>query len=356
MTPEDSNKQFEDQPLIPQPSIANETPQPAPLTPNSPTVPEPIVTPTAPTQQPLATPPAKPQPSSAGVIILEWLSYAFWGWLIIGIIWLLSVILTNAIVGTAVNDVVPYAIAASVVLLPLAFITDLFYRKREPARKVGAAMVIMVIHAVIFALLAISALIVSVFTGINFVINSVDPGDITAVVILVSVAAFILYAAAFLRTLNPFKKIKGSLIYAISMLTITVLLLVFAVVGPVMTTLATRKDRQIEAALPTVSYAIQNYVSENDALPTNLSDITPRSDSAEKVIKDGWIEYKPEGMQVSFNENLTSYYRYQLCVNYDRESKESGGYYSYNDNSGYTTSLDAAPHSAGKVCYKVRTY
>ena len=46
----------------------------------------------------------------------------------------------------------PYAVAAVLVLLPVSFITDFFYSKREPGKKTGAATIVMVIHAVLYAL------------------------------------------------------------------------------------------------------------------------------------------------------------------------------------------------------------
>lgn len=302
----------------------------------------------------------KPQTSTAGVLVLQWLTYAFWGWLIVALIWVMSVVLVNAIIGTSVGDVVPYAIAASVVLLPLAFVTDLFYRKHEPLRKAGAATVIMVIHAVIFALLGIGALITSVFTGLNALINIADSNDSTLVVVLVAVFATILYTAAFLRTLNPFKKKTGALVYAFSMLGVTLVLLTAAIVGPVVATIATRGDRNIEQALPTIQSAIRNYATRNNELPANLDQLSIRSDKASELIASNGVEYIPEGKVTDNTGGFErTHFRYQLCVVYDRESQDDSNYYdSYGDvdNGGYATYLDVSLHDAGRTCYKLRTY
>ncbi len=312
--------------------------------------------------QSLETPdPLKPQSSTGGVLVLQWLTYAFWGWLIVGLIWLVSVILTNAIVGQSVGEIVPYAIAASVVLLPLAFISDLFYRRFEPIRKTGAAMVIMLIHAVGFALFGIGALIVSVFTGLNALINTADSDKVTSDVVLTAAIATLLFAAAFLRTLNPFKKKLGATIYGFSMLGLTVLLLIIAVVGPVLTTISTRDDKRTEQALQSVENGIQSYVTRNDKLPENLSDISIRSDVADDLIKDNKIEFKSDGTATDVNRNnIRTTFRYQLCVNYDKASEASSSYdnYSYgdSDDGGYNTYLKTTPHDAGRVCYKLRTY
>lgn len=303
----------------------------------------------------------EPQTSSAGVLVLQWLTYAFWGWLIIALIWLMSVVLVNAILHESVSEVVPYAIAATVVLLPLAFVTDLFYRKYEPLRKAGAATVIMVIHAVIFALLGIGALITSVFTGLNALINDTPNSDSTTVVVLVALFATVLYGAAFLRTLNPFKKTIGSRIYAFAMLGAAVLLLIIAVVGPVVTTLASRGDRQLEQAVVNVNRAVQDYVSENNELPKDLNAVTLDEDSDMAVVRENKIEYRPEGAAPTTSENefnTQKRFRYQLCVTYTHEGKNNRSSY-YRDrssNNRYTSYPMTTSHDAGRTCYKLQTY
>ncbi len=307
--------------------------------------------------------PLKPETSTGGVLVLQWLTYAFWGWLIVALIWLTSVILVNTIVGDDVSKIIPYAIAASIVLLPLAFVSDLFYRKHEPLRKTGAAMVIMLIHAVLFALLAIGALIISVFTGLNALINSADSNEVTTVIILTTIIATILFGAAFLRTLNPFKKKTGATVYGLSMLGATILLLIIGIVGPVVATITTRDDKRIEQSLGDVQNKIQTFTSRNDALPQNLSELSFRPGDAKDLIAENEIEFIPEGISDAPEDEgrigQRASYRYQLCVTYDRESKESTSYSyvdEYDDRDGYSSSLFTTPHDAGRVCYKVRTY
>lgn len=310
------------------------------------------------TSPPHTTPEAAP--SSAGVIVLQWLTYAFWGWLILGLLWLMSVILINAILGESVNEAVPYAIAATIVLLPLAFFCDLFYRKHEPAKKVGAATVIMVVHAVLFALLGIGSLIVAAFTGINALINIGEPINNQMVVLLVALFATLLYVGAFVRTLSPFKSKKPTLVYGLIMASLTVILLIFAIVGPVVTSLASRGDRLIEQALPSVQTSVDNYITKNKKLPSSLSDVTFSNADATNLVKDGKVEYKPldKATAVTLNDltNKSTTYRYQLCVDYKAE-KNSG--YSYSgsasDNSdGYSTYISTYSHGAGNTCYKMQ--
>lgn len=322
---------------------------------------EPKVTPDLPAETvPSRKAHVQPQSSSAGIVVLQWLTYAFWGWLILGLIWLMSVILINAIVGTSVNEIVPYAIAASIVLLPLAFVSDLFYRKYEPVKKTGASMVIMVIHAVLFALLGIGSLIIAVFTTLNMAINIDGNVDAQLVTALVAGFATLLYAAAFVRTLSPFKNKRVTLLYGFVMLAITILLLIFAVVGPVIKSLSTRDDRRIETSLPSLQTSIEDYITDNNKLPASLNDITINDDTARKLVEENKVKYVSEGKTTKqIGTYARDSFRYQLCVDYkgpsnSRYGGNSGYGSSYVDNGGgYKTYLSTYAHKAGKVCYKL---
>jgi hypothetical protein len=299
-----------------------------------------------------------PEQNTSGVIILQWLSYAFWGWLILGLIWLLSVILINALLDRPVSDVVPYAIAASVVLLPIAFVTDLFYRKHEPITKVGGAMVIMVIHAVLFALLGIVSLIVAVFNGLNAAIETSGNSDAQLVVMFTALGATVLYAAAFVRTLNPFKSKKPLLVYSVAMTSVTILLLALAIAGPFVQTIATRDDRRIEQNLPSVSQAVRSYIEANEKLPANLSDIRLDDDESEQLVKDGLVTYKAENSVPSTESPRNIEHRFQLCVSYkqaDKSNRSYGSSYAENKDDYTAGYLNTYGHGKGNVCYKLST-
>lgn len=310
------------------------------------------------TQQPPIDKPLdqqKTQPTSAGLIVLGWLTYAFWGWLILSIIWLSYIILANFILDRSYDDIIPYAIAASLVLLPIAFICDMLYRKREPVKKSGALMVIMIIHAVIFALLGIGALIGSVFTGISIALESLHRVDTKTVIIMTSLIATVLYAGAFIRTLNPFKTKNVPKIYSFSMLSITVLLLVLAIAGPVVKSIATREDRIIESGLPPISNSINNYIAENNKLPDSLDDISVQDADARYIIDNNLVEYKTE-QPVTESTVLREevLHRYQLCVKY-KQSNRYSSYYDYEPirANEYSSYLSTHNHGAGRQCYKM---
>lgn len=305
----------------------------------------------------------KPPVNTPGVLILQWLTYAFWGWLIMSLIWLITVILSNAITGADVSGIVPYAIAAAIVLLPIAFVTDFLYRKHEPVTKTGAATVIMVIHAVIFALLGIGALIVSVFTALNASINFERNNDVAMVAIFSALFAALVYAAAFLRTLNPFKaragaKLLATRTYSFAMLGVTVLLLIFAIVGPVITTVATRNDRLIEQNIYSIESGVDDYANKHGELPATLDQVHISYKDGRAIVADGKVKYVPEGTSNTRKLTGHTYLRYQLCVNYERENDDTGyGYSSYYPSPNeYSTTIQPVPHEAGEVCYKLETF
>ena len=98
-------------------------------------------------------------PNTAGTLILQWLTYAFWGWAVLSLSILTGLVIFNFLNGSQSSTSTPYAIAAVIVLLPISVLCDYLYSKREPILKSGPSLVIMVIHSVIFALFGIAALI-----------------------------------------------------------------------------------------------------------------------------------------------------------------------------------------------------
>jgi len=296
------------------------------------------------------------QQNSAGVIVLQWLTYAFWGWLILGLLWLMGVVLSNAILGESTNESVPYAIAASLVLLPLAFFCDFFYRKHEPVKKAGAAMVIMVIHAVLFAVLGILSLIVTVFIGIDMLINTPRSSDGQTVALLVAGFAALLYVGAFLRTLNPFKGKKPAVSYGILMAVLTVILLGLAVAGPVVNSIASRGDRTIEQSLPRVQTSIEEYINENKKLPATLNEVTFNDTEANELVQDNKVEYKAVGTvdKASLTSDTNTTYRYELCVDYKAAKNNENTRRTNSPSASYSTYLSTYSHDAGRTCYKLQ--
>lgn len=334
--------------------MPEDTPKdPKPETPE--TVSQPVKKPTEPERPKPVEATETPTHSSAGVLVLQWLTYAFWGWLILALIWLMGVVLANAILDKPSTDMIPYAIAASIVLLPLAFVTDLFYRKHEPLKKVGGAAIIMVIHTVLFALLGIITLIITIFTALSM---ATETGGVDGKLVAIGTTGFatLLYAGAFIRTLNPFKNAKPLFIYSLVMVGLTALLLCLAIVGPFAKSLTTRNDRLIEQNLSSVENGITNYTRENKGLPNSLKDVR-LSGEAKQLVDNNLVEYKKEATikaaPSSSLGSITIEHRYQLCVTY---TASNGSEYAsdYQTEEEYTDYASTSSHEAGKTCYKLK--
>lgn len=304
--------------------------------------------------------------SSPQIIITQWLSYAFWGWLMAALVWTMVIILQLVIKNETSSGMVPYAVSSVFVLLPFAFITDWLHRRHEPVKKNRAAAIVTVIHAVLFALIAIGALIGAVFTGVGlFVTLSADPSSQVVALLSLLVAA-ILFGLLFARILMPAKLPKLPFVYAISMLILSLGLLVWGVSGPVAETITRKDDTRIESYLVWLKGDIASYVENNRALPDRLADIDA-SEESQALIDKNLVIYKKDGTAKAVpNTGLdtkiaspvrTDKLKYQLCVNYKEASKSDRNYPRYETMSegegDYKSYLDAVPHDKGDVCYKL---
>ena len=304
---------------------------------------------------------AKPTNASAGVIVLQWLTYAFWGWAIIALAFVVGLVLTSFIMHENTAGAVPYALASMLVLFPIAIACDLFYARAEKAKKTGASMVIMVIHAVIFALCGIGALVVAIWLILALSIGQIDvDGDKpTMVGISTALIVAVVYAVTFLRTLNPFNRPLTGRVYTIGMAALGLLFVVLCFVGPVLESARLRDDRLIERSLSTVSNKIDDYARDNKKLPQDLSQVSLSSD-AKSLVERNLVEYKPEGKELATALDLKNLgdslgrqaFRYQLCVEYKAAKKDSSDYEAADT---YKSYVSTYRHPAGKVCYKLET-
>lgn len=324
--------------------------------------PETPATPIAPLQQPA---PAA-EHSSAGLIVLEWLTYAFWGWTVLGMS-----ILTATVISSFINDsdtgcFTPYAIAAVLVLLPISIVTDIYYTKREPLKKTGAAAIVMVIHAVIFALFGIGSLIAAVISVITM-FTSTSSSHASQVALLSAIIIFILYAVTFLRTLLPGKFPWLRRAFIMFMVGVVGIIAILGVVGPVAKARATRTDKLIEQNLPSLSTAINSYAAKNRRLPSDLNSLSFTGNNDAKLLVDqNLVTYKQDSAPASSTNyystnytgqtyNTTPTYYYELCVTYKKASGQQYPDYGTGSGDGYDSYPTTYYHDAGYTCYKLKT-
>ena len=319
-------------------------------------VPQPVFVPEV---QPIITPQPeiiKPNSASPGLIVLQWLTYAFWGWTLIATSILTLIVLTFFLVKSAdVGDSTLYSMAAVLVLLPISVICDIFYSKNEPEKKTGAASVAMIINAVIFALFGIGSVIAIVFSLVTLFVSSGNT-DGTLVALYGALIIALLFGILFLRTILPKKLIKMRRYFIIFMILIIGAICAFGIFGPTIEARLTRNDKLIESNLATVGEAVNSYAIKNSHLPDSLSSITLLND-AKKLVTDNLVTYKKDSTPTLATNEYGETFYYQLCVTYKKEKVDQ-----YANTSAYSNGVDdysdyvsAYYHPSGYYCYKLKS-
>lgn len=353
--------------------------------------PSPTVPLAAPAVAPVASPSAQPATSvnTPGLLVLQWLTYAFWGWAAVSLSWLAMVSVSYFINGSrdyeSSGSMVAYALAATIVLFLIALVCDVFYTRKEPLHKTGMASAIMVIHAVIFALFGIGWLITAVFGAVRSVIgpeNSYSSSDSSTTLVVVGIMMAVIYSVSLLRTLRMVQqRIIPYLYWGVVAITVVVLVSL-GIGGPALYANRTKEDRLIEAHLTSVSTAINGYATAHDKLPGSLTAIrADLNEDARRLIDKNLVEYTP-GKEVEVlstvevpsnlpktpkdvsllpypekNTNKKSF-QYSLCVTF-KSAKNAYGRYGKETSQGsadYRPSMpDVYFHEAGRTCYDLQT-
>jgi len=298
--------------------------------------------------------------NTPGNIVLQWLTYAFWGWTVLAMSFLTAAVIAYFINDTNSGDVIVYGIAGIAVLMPISIICDYFYKKHEPVKKTGSASIVMVIHAVVFALFGVGAIILAVFSVVALMLM-LATGDTKSyyTTIFSSIIIAVLYAAVLLRTLNPRKMPWVRRFFPIFMVVVVGVIGIIGILGPFMGQKSIKNDQMKQAALSNISDDIATYVSENKQLPENLDTIKNNAnDDAKVLLENGSITYKKSSNLTSkvmtvdgqfVNSLASSKYSYQLCAKFDKASKDST-----NKKDSYTPSgLYNAYHDKGNYCYQI---
>ncbi len=296
-----------------------------------------------------------------GVIVLQWLTYAFWGLTVLATSVLATTVIAYFITPSNNNDFSAYATAAVLVLLPISVVCDIFYSKREPQHKTGASSIIMIIHAVVFALFGIGAIIGIVFSLVQLLISSSDITG-TRIALYSEIVIVFLYAVTFLRTLLPVKLVKFRQYYPIFMIVVAGIISVLSFIGPVANAQLTRNDKLIDNNLYSIQSGVDIYVNSQNKLPADLNSLDLTGD-AKKIVDENLVKYtansKPSAVTSStFNPSTsTTTFYYKLCVDYKAASNNSNGVISMptpaTESDGYNSYIPSSSHPAGNYCYKL---
>jgi len=351
-----------------------ETPAIAPQEPvASPTVVEPAVPVVAPVV-PVPVPPTPAERSTGGTMVLQWLSYAFWGWFGIAMAWLSGVTFAYFITGNSsdLTSALAYPLASVIVMFLLAVITDLFYARREPAHKAGGANAIMLIHVVLFVLIAVGAAVTALFSLISIALNT-DPTSGTdgqTIAAWTSAVMILVFGFTAVRAMFGGRKSKLRIAHWATMSALAIGMIAFSMFGPVVGAQLTRDDRLIEEGLPVLNQTVSEYVNENGKLPTTLADANDASSSSSAasnaLVARDMVRYTPnvkEATKIEDGYNATAdrltyqtTYYYRFCVTYKEAKKASGLYYdtASSSDSKYKSYLYITGHAKGEVCYNLQ--
>ena len=350
--PDDSNTTENVTPLLVQPVVAT----PAIATPT------PVAT-ELPQKEPVVV-----VPNVAVTSVLQWLTYSFWGWAVVTIGYLVALISSYTLNNSyeSISPVtIPSAVAAAVILLVIAAVTVHFYSKRETEHKTGIAMVLMVIHAVLFGLLAVGSLIVIAFGLIQLLVGSSSGVIGSQVAIITASTLFVTYVLILIRVVRPYIFSKFRIVFKSIFVLLVAVLTVLAITGPVVQTIKTKNDRAVTTALVSLESSMQQFVTSEKRLPKDLNELlesdSTRASSSQTVpiadlVKDERITYSPNELvaQTFLSSRTTKEYTYQLCGVFDyaaQDTRSSSSYYSYNkstrvDAGKYCQTLDATSYQS----------
>lgn len=342
-------------------------------------------------QQPPAAAPISqtaelPRPGP-GLMVLQWLVYALWGWTLLILGFMVTMVVSYLLRDEGSNSDsisywegggTTYVLAAVIVLFVVSLACDLFYAHAERSHQKSAGTnVIMIIHAVLFALFGIGSLILSVFGGVLLLVNTSNDSTGAVIGLITGAIMAVLYGLTLVRTLRPGWIKNIPIIYWIIMTVVIVATIIAGVIGPISQERLRAQDTVLEDELPNIADAVNESTKESGKLPASLSELSSQSvlsKEAKKLITDNRVEYKP-GEKLS-STTLTpgtmrmmpdtdmdqlggtdpNVYHYTLCVDY--KSADGGEPYdsSYkSERQRYDTSLSTYGHNAGRTCYDLQT-
>lgn len=315
--------------------------------------------------------PSEPHQAKSGAvhIILQWLAYSFWFWSLCLIGASLSGVLIHIFVRPdAESTWILYSAAPLIVLLPLAAITDRYYKQMEPREKHGIAAILMVIHAVVACLSAVGAMVAVVYAILNMLISTSGDFSDNLIACIVSFVIAILSTLFFIRVLYVERLAMVRAYFTRIVAAIAVVTLLLVIVFPLVSEMRRKGDRIVEDNYFSVTSDINKYARENKKLPESLDDVE-FDEEAQRAIDTGKLTYKtltnPSDIDITPSlqpvEDFSpisspSYYRdtqrtYELCVDwsFERENGYDSSYSGKNFSSYYG-------HKKGKQCYEETSY
>jgi type II secretory pathway pseudopilin PulG len=216
----------------------------------------------------------------------------------------------------------------------------------------------------------LGAAITAVVTALSMATDISSDNRTKLTVIISAVIITLLSVLLFARIVRParfgFLTRKFRLIVTV----ITVIGIIAALAGPYLASINSKTDRLIEQNLPSVSQAVQMYVSNNQKLPGSLKNVTfgDYEKGAKTLVDRDLVSYRKLDKTAPVTANTSKgsgvsliapdsgkSYSYELCVTY-KHAKNSNNSRITPAVDQYSTYIDTYSHKAGKVCYTQYAY
>lgn len=256
---------------------------------------------------------------------LQRITYASWAWLAVSLLLLGQVLFEymNASGQYALLEQLSSSIIfpfyATVILLIISIVADLFYSRRVIINKEKEANKTLTKYTRIYIIMISAAFITFWAIFIETLWRPWPPLSSSQAGFETSIIVVFFYLLALLTRVIFVKKFKYVRIISwLLMISIVVAMLVASFNGPI----AERKDNQKQWAIDTIEREIRHYAYVHNRLPDSLENLEFKRNSvdanaAKSAIKNNLISYRKLDSKVS-NNNSWKPHDYQLCSTYDK--------------------------------------
>ena len=258
---------------------------------------------------------------------LQRITYASWAWLAVSLL-LLGQVLFEYMVPSGryalldqLSSSIIFPFYATVILLIISIVADLFYSRRVIINKEKEANKTLTKYTRIYIIMISAAFIT--FWAFFFDAfwrpwpprSSSQAGFATSNIVVFFYLLALLTRVIFVKKFNYVRIISWLL-----MISIVVAMLVASFNGPI----TVRKDIQKQWALNTIESEIRRYVYSHNRLPDSLDSLEFKGSSvdanaAKSAIKNNLVSYSKLDSKIINNKSLKSH-EYQLCTTYNKDA------------------------------------
>ena len=258
---------------------------------------------------------------------LQRITYASWAWLAVSLLLLGQVLFEymNASGQYALLDQLSSSIIfpfyATVILLIISIVADLFYSRRVIINKEKEANKTLTKYTRIYIIMISAAFITFWAFFFDAFWRPWPPRSSSQAGFATSNIVVFFYLLALLTRVIFVKKFKYVRIISwLLMISIVVAMLVASFNGPI----TVRKDIQKQWALNTIESEIRRYVYSHNRLPDSLDSLEFKGSSvdanaAKSAIKNNLVSYSKLDSKIINNNSLKSH-EYQLCTTYNKDA------------------------------------